>query len=159
MNEKARYLIPTPKTGWTRLQADGYSILQDRKGAAGLAFAESVARGLEDQPRWLDCRYLYDRAGSEIYERITEQAEYYPTRTEAAILAEQAGRIRQLVGDVTVVELGSGSSAKTRHVLDAWSARGPARYVPIDISGSATGQPCHRSTGDSTVVPSIWAPT
>ena len=145
-NETARHIIPTPRTGWTRLQAEGYSILQDSKGEVGLAFAESVARGLEDHPRWLDCRYLYDRAGSEIYERITEQTEYYPTRTEAAILAEQAGRIRQLVGDVTVVELGSGSSAKTRHILDAWSAEGPARYVPIDISGSALEGACEDLT-------------
>jgi len=137
-----QHLIPTPRTGWTRFQADGYSILRDRKGEAGLAFAESVARGLDDHPRWLDCRYLYDQAGSEIYERITDQPEYYPTRTEASILADQAGRIRELVGDVTVVELGSGSSVKTLHVLDAWCARGPARYVPIDISGSALEGAC-----------------
>ena len=137
-----RHLIPTPREGWTRFQADGYSILRDRKGEAGLAFAESVARGLEDHPRWLDCRYLYDQTGSEIYEKITDQPEYYPTRTEALILAERAGGIRDLVGDVTVVELGSGSSVKTRHVLDAWCARGPARYVPIDISGSALEGAC-----------------
>jgi dimethylhistidine N-methyltransferase len=149
-----QYLIPTPSTGWSRTRADGYSILRDRKGEAGLAFAESVARGLEDRPRWLDCRYLYDQAGSEIYEMITEQPEYYPTRTEASILADQAGRIRELVGDVTVVELGSGSSAKTLHVLDAWCARTPARYVPIDISGSALEAACEslaRSYADLTV--------
>ncbi len=140
--DTVQHLIPTPRSGWTRIQSDGYSILRDRKGEAGLAFAESVARGLEDRPRWLDCRYLYDQTGSEIYERITEQPEYYPTRTEASILADHAGHIRELVGDVTVVELGSGSPAKTLHGLDAWCARGPARYVPIDISGSALAGAC-----------------
>jgi L-histidine Nalpha-methyltransferase len=49
------------------------------------AFARSVVRGLGDSPRWLSCRYLYDREGSEIFERITETPEYYPTRTEDGI--------------------------------------------------------------------------
>jgi len=101
------------------------------------AFARSVIRGLEDRPRWLSCRYLYDREGSNIFERITEQPEYYPTRTEAGILEHSATTIRKLCGSVTLVELGAGSATKTRHLLRAWIAGNPrARYVPIDISRS-----------------------
>src|SRR6185369_6396114 len=79
------------------------------------AFARSVIRGLSDRPRWLSCRYLYDREGSEIFERITETPEYYPTRTEDSILAREAARIRTLCGATTLVELGAGSATKTRH--------------------------------------------
>jgi len=90
-----------------------------------------VVRGLSDDPRWLHCRYLYDNAGSEIFERICEQPEYYQTRTEAALLAEHAREIRALAAAPTLVELGSGSSVKTRHLLRAWPE---GRYVPVDIS-------------------------
>jgi hypothetical protein len=54
---------------------------------ARAAFARSIVRGLDDNPRWLSCRYLYDAAGSDLFERITEQPEYYLTRVEAALLA------------------------------------------------------------------------
>ena len=98
-------------------------------------FARSVIRGLSDRPRWLSCRYLYDREGSEIFERITETPEYYPTRTEDGILRREAARIHSLCGADTLVELGAGSATKTRHLLRAWSARDrTVRYVPIDIS-------------------------
>lgn len=101
------------------------------------AFARSVIRGLSDRPRWLSCRYLYDSDGSNIFERITEQPEYYPTRTEAGILETEAARIRALCDNATLVELGAGSATKTRHLLRAWTAAGrAARYVPIDISRS-----------------------
>jgi len=102
---------------------------------ARAAFAQSIIRGLSDTPRWLSCRYLYDAEGSALFERITEQPEYYPTRVEDGILAANAARIRALAGDTTLVELGSGSSTKTRRLLHAWtSCRPEARYVPIDIS-------------------------
>lgn len=101
-------------------------------------FARSVARGLSERPRRLECRFLYDALGSEIYERITRQPEYYPTRTEAAILARCAPRIREIAGPSALVELGSGSSAKTDHLLRAWVAAGrEACYVPVDVSGTA----------------------
>jgi len=107
------------------------------------AFARSVIRGLGDSPRWLSCRYLYDREGSEIFEHITEQPEYYPTRTESGILARNAARIRELCGDTTLVELGAGSATKTRHLLRAWcnGSRSPA-YVPIDISRTMLTDTC-----------------
>lgn len=107
------------------------------------AFARSVIRGLSDRPRWLSCRYLYDHAGSEIFERITEQPEYYPTRTEASILERSAARLRDLCGSATLVELGAGSATKTRVLLRAWTAGGrAARYVPVDISRTMLASAC-----------------
>ena len=107
------------------------------------AFARSVIRGLGDDPRWLTCRYLYDREGSEIFERITEQPEYYPTRTEAGILAHSAARIRELCNSTTLVELGAGSATKTRHLLRSWCAAGSApRYIPVDISRTMLAETC-----------------
>lgn len=107
------------------------------------AFARSVIRGLSDRPRWLSCRYLYDREGSEIFERITEQPEYYPTRTEAGILAANAERIRDLCRGTSLAELGAGSATKTRHLLEAWTTGGAAAcYVPIDISRSMLAETC-----------------
>ncbi|MDJ0762847.1 MAG: L-histidine N(alpha)-methyltransferase [Myxococcota bacterium] len=103
-----------------------------------LEFAASVAQGLEMRPKQLAYRFLYDARGSELFERITAQPEYYPTRTEADILQRAAPEIRQLTGPVTVLELGSGSSAKTGCLLEAYLARdGEQCYVPIDVSQSA----------------------
>ncbi len=111
----------------------------DSLPTAAEAFAHSVARGLSDHPRWLHCRYLYDETGSRIFVEITRQPEYYLTRAESEILAEHAGRIRELAGPARIVELGAGTAAKTRHLLDAWSraaAGDPVTYVPIDIDAS-----------------------
>ena len=103
-----------------------------------MAFARSTARGLETIPRQLECRFLYDRRGSALYERITQQPEYYPTRTEDSILAGCAEEIRALTGPVTLLELGSGSSTKTGHLLRAYGdSNSNACYVPIDVSLSA----------------------
>ncbi len=110
---------------------------------ARAAFAQSVVRGLSDTPRWLSCRYLYDAEGSELFEAITAQPEYYLTRTEDALLAAHAADIRRLAGATTLVELGSGSSTKTRHLLRAWTEAGPgARYVPVDISRTMLAESC-----------------
>lgn len=99
-------------------------------------FAVSVAQGLSRHPRRLSCRYLYDARGSELFEAITRQPEYYLTRSEAALLARHADEIRALAGATALVELGSGSSAKTRHLLDAWTRRDPkSTYVAVDICG------------------------
>jgi L-histidine Nalpha-methyltransferase len=79
--------------------------------------------------------YFYDLAGSRIYEEITALPEYYPTRTEAGILAGCAGALRRRLGPARLVELGSGSSQKTRLLLDAWGAADePTLYAPIDVS-------------------------
>lgn len=93
--------------------------------------------GLTDTPRWLPCRFLYDAHGSELFEEITEQPEYYPTRTEAAILAAHATDIRDITGPVTLIELGSGSSTKTDHLLAAYAEGGEdVHYVAVDVSDS-----------------------
>jgi L-histidine N-alpha-methyltransferase len=95
---------------------------------------QDVRRGLTARPKSLPPKYFYDRAGSLLFERITELPEYYPTRTESALLEEiLPGLIGEFLPD-DVVEIGSGSSEKTRRVLDAVSAGGrPVRYVPLDV--------------------------
>ncbi len=126
---------PDPLAGFRREHHPRFGLHVDAPADATAGFAQSIARGLSDHPRWLHCRYLYDAAGSDAFERICEQPEYYQTRTEAALLAEHAATIRQLAPVPTLVELGSGSSVKTRHLLDAWTkGDAPARYVPVDIS-------------------------
>ena len=105
-------------------------------------FARSVAAGLARRPRRLDCRFLYDADGSELYECICKQPEYYPTRIEAAILAQKSPAICRRTGPVTLFELGSGCSVKTDYLLAAYTSvhRQPIHYVPIDVSASALQQ-------------------
>jgi len=105
--------------------------------AAVRDFAQAVALGLTDAPRWVPARFLYDAAGSALFEQICQLPEYYLTRTEAAILARVAPEISRLTGPVTLIELGSGSSVKTDHLLRAYSGgNGSLRYVPVDVSAS-----------------------
>jgi iron(II)-dependent oxidoreductase len=112
-------------------------------GVDAETFAISVAQGLSQHPRRLSCRYLYDARGSELFDAITRQPEYYLTRAESAILARHADEIRALVGASALIELGSGSSAKTRHLLDAWTRRDPAStYVAVDICGPVVAASC-----------------
>jgi L-histidine N-alpha-methyltransferase len=135
-------LIRPAGPGWRLDEGDGFWLHRDTPGDGRLGFASVVARGLEQHPRALDPRFLYDAVGSEIYERITEQAEYYPMRTEDSILEQHAATLADHAPQPIVVELGSGSSTKTRHLLDAWTARRPTTYVPIDISPSALQGAC-----------------
>ena len=103
--------------------------------AATLDFAQAVALGLSDAPRWLPARFLYDAAGSALFERICELPEYYLTRTEGGILTRAAADIRGLTGPVTLIELGSGSAAKTDHLLRQYARSSErVRYVPVDVS-------------------------
>ncbi|MFQ5504806.1 MAG: L-histidine N(alpha)-methyltransferase [Planctomycetota bacterium] len=103
-----------------------------------VTFARSVAAGLSGDPKWLHCRFLYDAEGSRLFEAITEQPEYYPTRTEASILERHADEIRAITGPLTLVELGSGYSVKTEHLLSAYSGgRVETDYVPVDVSVGA----------------------
>jgi L-histidine N-alpha-methyltransferase len=94
-----------------------------------------VARGLSTRPRRLDCRYLYDEIGSELFAEITRQPEYYLTRAEAEILERHAGELARSLGAIPICELGSGTADKTRLLLSAWEreARGEFHYVPVDI--------------------------
>ena len=96
-------------------------------------FRADVLRGLRGRPRELPCKYFYDAAGSELFERITELDEYYPTRTELAIMKRHAPEMAALLGrHCLLIEYGSGSSTKTRLLLDHLSD--PAGYAPIDVS-------------------------
>ncbi len=97
-----------------------------------------VRRGLTATPKQLPPKYFYDARGSALFEDITRLPEYYPTRTERAILEASAAKIAALSGADTLVELGSGSSEKTRLLLDALAAAGHLRrYVPVDVSAAA----------------------
>jgi len=97
------------------------------------AFRADVIDGLTRRPRAIPARWFYDHRGSELFEAITELPEYYPTRTETALLRSVAEEIAERVGPGrAVVEFGSGSSTKTPIVLQALD---PSAYVPIDISG------------------------
>ena len=101
-----------------------------------------MASGLDSSPRRLDASYLYDPIGSTLFGRITDQPEYYLTRAEGRLLAAGAADIRAAAGPGTLVELGSGAAAKTRFLLDAWCAAGPAAYVPIDVDQRGLEEAC-----------------
>lgn len=91
--------------------------------------------GLTQNPKSLPPKYFYDDRGSKLFELICQLPEYYLTRTETAILQECAGAIAHLTGPCEIVELGSGSSTKTRILLDAYNQlEYPLHYLPIDIS-------------------------
>lgn len=122
--------VPTPPPPW---QSEDAIAIPDV-----LEFARAVAVGLSDTPRWLPSRFLYDARGSALFEEITRQPEYYPTRTEAAILERVAPAIAAATGPASLIELGSGYSVKTSHLLDAYTAaHRRATYVPVDVSRTA----------------------
>ncbi|HIF94914.1 MAG TPA: L-histidine N(alpha)-methyltransferase [Myxococcales bacterium] len=92
-----------------------------------------VISGLRASPKTLPCKYFYDTEGSQLFDRICELEEYYPTRTEIGILESRSKDIARAIGEkAVIIELGSGSSIKTHVLLDALI--NPAAYVPIDIS-------------------------
>jgi L-histidine Nalpha-methyltransferase len=100
--------------------------------------ARDVRQGLRKRPKSLPPKYFYDARGSALFEEITRLAEYYPTRAEEAILTNWAADIAELAEGEILVELGSGSSTKTRLLLDAMRATGRLRrYVPVDVSDAA----------------------
>jgi L-histidine N-alpha-methyltransferase len=103
--------------------------------AADWLLVEEVLTGLRSRPKRLSPAYLYDRRGSQLFEAICELPEYYLTRTETGILARYAAQMAACIGEqALLLEPGSGSSRKTRLLLDALPD--PAAYVPVDISRS-----------------------
>jgi L-histidine Nalpha-methyltransferase len=99
--------------------------------------ADALA-GLTASPKTLPPKWFYDATGSELFEKITALPEYYPTRAEREILQAVAPQIAAASGAATLVELGSGSSEKTRLLIDALRAAGTLRqYVPVDVSEQA----------------------
>ncbi len=105
----------------------------DKPVVENQALLTSALAGLRATPKTLDSKWFYDATGSTLFEEITQLEEYYPTRTETAILRDQAARLaRHVPAGAALVELGSGASLKTRILLDALPEL--AAYVPLDIS-------------------------
>jgi L-histidine N-alpha-methyltransferase len=114
-------------------------LLEADRAASGLV--EDVRRGLGTLPRSLPPKWLYDDRGSELFDLITRLPEYYPTEAEREILQRHADRIALVSGATTLVELGSGTSDKTRTLLDAFAATGQLRrFVPVDFSEATLRQ-------------------
>jgi L-histidine Nalpha-methyltransferase len=124
------------------------------------ALAADVRAGLSAAPKELPPKWFYDDRGSELFDAITRLPEYYPTRAERAVLAARAADVARETGADTLVELGSGTSDKTRLLLDALAEAGTLRrFAPFDVSeatlrGAATaisreyGIPVHAVVGD-----------
>ncbi len=109
--------------------------------ATAEALRADVSAGLTADPKWLPPKWFYDARGSELFEEITRLPEYYPTRAERAILDRVAGDIASATAARTLVELGSGSSEKTRLLIEALRASGTlGTYIPVDVSDSALEQ-------------------
>jgi L-histidine N-alpha-methyltransferase len=105
--------------------------------------------GLSAPFKELPPKYFYDERGSQLFERITELPEYYPTRAERAILDARAPEIVDVAGTSMLIELGSGSAAKTRCLFDAMrDADALEAYVPVDISEEITRETATRLSGE-----------
>jgi L-histidine N-alpha-methyltransferase len=101
------------------------------------SLADDVLDGLTRPFKELPPKHFYDARGAELFDRICELPEYYPTRAERSILEDQAEELARLTGAVELVELGSGTAAKTRVLLDALYAAGTLeRYTPVDVTES-----------------------
>jgi dimethylhistidine N-methyltransferase len=122
--------------------------LTNVKSSDGLE--EAVCDGLSRANKTLPCRYFYDETGSEIFEEICELPEYYLTRAEHEILRDRADDIANAFeGPTTLVELGSGSSTKTRELIEAFlKCHGALKYVPLDISRSMLEESANELLGD-----------
>jgi L-histidine Nalpha-methyltransferase len=121
-------------------------LLRAGEAAERDAMAKDVLAGLSQSPRRLSCRYFYDAEGSALFEEICGLQEYYLTRAEREILERRAEEIAQAVpAGAALVELGSGSSAKTSLLIEALLRRqGALRYLPIDVSAEFLEQSAHR---------------
>ncbi len=109
--------------------------VSDASVTASTNDGSDVIAGLTQKPKSIPSYYLYDDRGSELFEQICELPEYYPTRTEAEILKDYGSAIAQTTGNCELIELGSGSSTKTRLLFDAYfGIASRLRYIPIDVS-------------------------
>jgi L-histidine Nalpha-methyltransferase len=115
------------------------------EGYLASALRADARAGLSGSPKTLPPKWLYDENGSELFEKITQLEEYYPTRAERSILAARAGEIAAATRASTLVELGAGAADKTRLLLDALRAAGTLRsFVPVDVSEAALIGAAHR---------------
>ncbi len=114
-----------------------------------LSAGSDVIKGLTQTPKSLPPHYFYNDRGSELFEQICDLPEYYLTRTETNILQQCADEIAKITGACELVELGSGSSTKTRILLDAYQQRGyPLHYLPIDVSTGILESSAKQLLGD-----------
>lgn len=110
---------------------------------------QDVINGLKQEQKCLPAHYFYDTRGSQLFEDICQLAEYYPTRTEASILEEYAKEIVKQTQSMELVELGSGSSTKTRYLFDAYQGLNILlRYIPVDVSDSILRASAHNLLAD-----------
>jgi len=115
------------------VKLDSVALVDDRDPDTERARLERVVAGLRESPPRISPVWFYDQRGSVLFERICELPEYYPTRTELAIMRSHSAEMAEALGSrVTLVEPGSGASVKTRLLLAALDE--PAAYVPVDIS-------------------------
>lgn len=112
-------------------------------GAAAEALRRDVRQGLTADAKSLPPKWFYDEVGSDLFDEITRLPEYYPTRTEAGLLRTHAADIASASGADTLVELGSGTSEKTRMLLDALA---PKTFIPFDVDSGVL-----RAAGDALV--------
>src|SRR5947207_15931857 len=113
------------------------------------AILEEVREGLSRPQKELSPKFFYDERGSQLFEEITRLPEYYPTRAEREVLVAHAGDIARTTNAKTLVELGSGSSEKTRLLLDAFRAHGTlGAFVPLDVSDTALLSAMQRIVAD-----------
>jgi L-histidine N-alpha-methyltransferase len=118
-------------------------------GAHERSLADDVLDGLTRPFKELPPKHFYDARGAELFDRICELPEYYPTRAERAILKDTAGELAALTNAVEIVELGSGTAAKTRVLLDALHATGTlSRYVPVDVTEAVVRDCAEELTGE-----------
>ena len=107
-------------------------------GFLAKALRADVRAGLTASPKVLPSKWMYDEAGSKLFEKITQLPDYYPTRAERSILRAAAGQIAAATRARTLVELGAGAADKTRLLLDALRGEGTlASFVPVDVSETA----------------------
>lgn len=105
--------------------------------SAAMALRRDVLTGLTQTPKSLPPKWFYDSVGSELFDQITRLPEYYPTRTEAQILRERSAEVAAVSAADTLVELGSGTSEKTRMLLDALRCTGSLhRFIPFDVDAT-----------------------
>lgn len=110
-------------------------------------FLTDSLAGLSQTPKRLPCKYFYDQRGSQLFDQICETDEYYLTRTETAIMQRYAGEMGECLGEgMMLIEFGSGSSIKTRYLLDHLIK--PVAYVPVDISREHLHESADQISGD-----------
>jgi L-histidine N-alpha-methyltransferase len=127
----------TPSTPQQPFAQPAIQVDSHLDGTHERSLADDVLDGLTRPFKELPPKHFYDARGAELFDRICELPEYYPTRAERAILEQQAEELAELTGATELVELGSGTAAKTRVLLDALYGAGTLqRYIPVDVTES-----------------------